>query len=51
MPDVGIVPSYHMPSGPYKAYPGELVWSSGMDITLDGVLTILDKILQQCEST
>ena len=24
-------------------YPGELVWSSGMDITLDDVLTILDK--------
>ena len=24
-------------------YPGELVWSSGMDITLDDVLMILDK--------
>ena len=26
-----------------QGYPGELVWSSGMDITLDDVLTILDK--------
>ena len=26
-----------------QAYPGELVWSSGTDITLDDVLTILDK--------
>ena len=26
-----------------QGYPGELVWSSGMDITLDAVLTILDK--------
>ena len=26
-----------------QGYPGELVWSSGMDITLDNVLTILDK--------
>ena len=24
-------------------YPGELLWSSGMDITLDNVLTILDE--------
>ena len=24
-------------------YPGELVWSSGTDITLDDVLTILDE--------
>ena len=26
-----------------QGYPGELVWSSGMDITLDNVLTILDE--------
>ena len=26
-----------------QGYPGELVWSSDMDITLDNVLTILDK--------
>ena len=26
-----------------QGYPGELVWSSGTDITLDNVLTILDK--------
>ena len=26
-----------------QGYPGELVWSSGTDITLDDVLTILDK--------
>ena len=26
-----------------QGYPGELVWSSSMDITLDDVLTILDK--------
>ena len=26
-----------------QGYPGELVWSSGMDITLDDVLMILDK--------
>ena len=26
-----------------QGYPGELVWSSGMDITLDDMLTILDK--------
>ena len=26
-----------------QGYPGELVWSSGMDIILDDVLTILDK--------
>ena len=26
-----------------QSYPGELVWSSGTDITLDDVLTILDK--------
>ena len=26
-----------------QSYPGELVWSSGMDITLDDVLTILDE--------
>ena len=26
-----------------QGYPGELVWSLGMDITLDNMLTILDK--------
>ena len=26
-----------------QGYPGELVWSSGIDITLDNVLTILDE--------
>ena len=26
-----------------EGYPGELVWSSGMNITLDDMLTILDK--------
>ena len=26
-----------------QGYPGELVWSSGMDITLDNVMTILDE--------
>ena len=26
-----------------QGYPGKLVWSSGMDITLDNVLTILDE--------
>ena len=26
-----------------QGYPGELVWSSSMDITLDNVLTILDE--------
>ena len=26
-----------------QGYPGELVWSSGTDITLDGVLMILDE--------
>ena len=26
-----------------QSYPGKLVWSSGTDITLDGVLTILDE--------
>ena len=28
---------------PLQGYPGELVWSSGTDITLDEVLTILDE--------
>ena len=32
-----------MPSGPLQGYPGELVQSSGMDITLDDMLTILDE--------
>ena len=26
-----------------QGYPGELVWSSGTDITLDDMLTILDE--------
>ena len=26
-----------------QGYPGKLVWSSGTDITLDGILTILDE--------
>ena len=26
-----------------QGYPGELVWSSGMDVTLNDVLTILDE--------
>ena len=26
-----------------QGYPGKLVWSSGMDITLDDVLTVLDE--------
>ena len=26
-----------------QGYPGELIWSSGMDITLDAMLTVLDK--------
>ena len=29
--------------GSLQGYPGELVWSSGMDITLGNVLTILDE--------
>ena len=42
---VGIAPSYHMPSGIWslQGYPGELVQSSGTDITLDDMLTILDE--------
>ena len=43
MPDVGIVPSYHMPSGPYKAILENWYGVSGMDITLDDVLMILDE--------
>ena len=27
----------------FQGYPGELVWNSGMNITLDDMLTILDK--------
>ena len=33
-----------------QGYPGELVWSSGTDITLDDVLTILGWTLQHCKS-
>ena len=40
---VGIAPSYHMPSDPCKIILGELVQSSGTDITLDDVLTILEE--------
>ena len=40
---VGIVLSCHMPLGPYKGYLGELVQSSGTDITLDDVLTVPDE--------
>ena len=29
--------------GSLQGYPGELVWSSGTDITLDNMLTILDE--------
>ena len=43
MLDVGIIPSYHMPIRSLQGYPGELVQSSGMDITLDDVLMILDE--------
>ena len=32
-----------MPLDPYKVTQGKLVWSSGTDITLDGILTILDE--------
>ena len=32
-----------MPSDPYRGYPGKLVQSSGTDITLNEVLTILDE--------
>ena len=39
----GIIPSCRTPSDPYKATLAELVWSSGTDITLDEVLTILDE--------
>ena len=41
--DVGITPSFCTPSGHYKGHPGELVQSSGTDLTLDNVLSILDK--------
>ena len=43
MLDVGTVPSYHAPSDPCKVTWGELVRSSGTDIILDNVLTILEK--------
>ena len=41
MQDAEIAPSSHMPSSPCRAR--ELVQSSGMDITLDDGLTILDE--------
>ena len=40
---VEIVLSYHTPLDPYKVTLAELVQSSGTDITLDSVLTILDE--------
>ena len=43
MQGAGTAPSYPMQFRSVQGYPGELVWSSGMDITLDDVLTILDK--------
>ena len=33
-----------------QGYPGELVWSSGMDITLDNVLTILNEHYNNVEA-
>ena len=43
MQDAEITPSSCTPSSLCKVIPEELVQSSGMDITLDSVLTILDK--------
>ena len=43
MQDAKIVCSSHTPFRSLQGYPGELVWSFRMDITLDDVLTILDK--------
>ena len=43
MQDAEIAPSSCTPSGLCKIIPRELVQSSGMDITLDGVLTILEE--------
>ena len=36
-------PSSPMLSAPYRAIPGELVRSSGTDVTLDGILSIIDE--------
>ena len=41
--DSKIVHSSHTPFSPCKVIPGELVQSSGTDITLDDVLMILDE--------
>ena len=43
MQDAEIVHSSCMPFSSLQGYPRELVQSSGMDITLDDVLTILDE--------
>ena len=43
MPDVGIKCSYQYTIRSLQGYPGELVQSSGTDITLDDVLMILDE--------
>ena len=43
MQGAGTAPSYPMQLDLCQVYPGKLVWSSGMDITLDNVLTNLDK--------
>ena len=43
MQGTGITPSLPYASRSLQGFPGELVWSSGMDITLDNVLTILDE--------
>ena len=43
MQGAGIAPSYLYAIRSLQGYPGEFVRSSGMDITLDDVLTILDE--------
>ena len=43
MQDAEIVPSSHMLFHSLQGYPEELVWSSGTDITLNDMLTILDE--------
>ena len=46
----GIAPFSPMPFVPYKAIWGELVRSSGTDITLDDVLTLLDEHYSNVEA-
>ena len=41
--DVRTASSFHTPSGPYKGTPENYCKGLGTDITLDDVLTILDK--------